>query len=113
MYLICTAGQLDTSLIRVQVGTPYYLSPEICLDKAYDHKSDIWSLGCVLYELCTLKHAFDAGSMHALVLKIMRGKYAPISTSYSGDLRQLVGDMLARDPQKRPVPVARRKGNPR
>eukprot|EP01050_Picozoa_sp_SAG11_P003113 SAG11_NODE_169_length_13635_cov_13.307993_6_plen_1033_part_00 len=87
---------------KTQVGTPYYLSPEICLDKAYDHKSDIWSLGCVLYELTTLKHAFDAGSMHALVLKIMRGKYAPVSNSYSEPLRSLIGEMLARDPNRRP-----------
>ena len=42
------------------VGTPYYLSPELCEEKPYNHKSDIWSLGCVLYELCTLKHPFEA-----------------------------------------------------
>jgi NIMA (never in mitosis gene a)-related kinase len=40
------------------IGTPYYLSPEICEDRPYNRKSDIWSLGCLLYELCTLKHAF-------------------------------------------------------
>ena len=87
---------------KTQVGTPYYLSPEICLDKAYDHKSDIWSLGCVLYELTTLKHAFDAGNMHALVLKIMRGKYTPPPTIFSEELRGLIADMLNRDPSKRP-----------
>eukprot|EP00753_Platysulcus_tardus_P005466 PLAT13367.1.p1 GENE.PLAT13367.1~~PLAT13367.1.p1 ORF type:complete len:233 (-),score=71.72 PLAT13367.1:258-956(-) len=42
------------------VGTPYYLSPELCEDKPYNRKSDVWALGCVLYELCTLKHPFDA-----------------------------------------------------
>ena len=42
------------------VGTPYYLSPELCEEKPYNHKSDIWSLGCVLYELCTFKHPFEA-----------------------------------------------------
>jgi|EP01049_Picozoa_sp_SAG25_P007204 NIMA (never in mitosis gene a)-related kinase len=75
---------------KTQVGTPYYLSPEICLDKAYNHKSDIWSLGCVLYELATLRHAFDAGNMHALVLKIMKGKYPPPPTIYSAELRALI-----------------------
>lgn len=44
------------------VGTPYYLSPEICQKKPYNHKSDIWSLGCVLYELMNLKHAFEGES---------------------------------------------------
>jgi NIMA (never in mitosis gene a)-related kinase 1/4/5 len=42
------------------VGTPYYLSPELCEEKPYNNKSDIWSLGCVLYEMCTLKHPFEA-----------------------------------------------------
>lgn len=37
------------------VGTPYYMSPEVCESKPYTYKSDIWSVGCVLYELCTLK----------------------------------------------------------
>ena len=53
-------------------GTPYYLSPEICENKAYNNKSDVWSLGCVLYECLTLKHAFEAGNMKNLVLKIIR-----------------------------------------
>ncbi len=44
-------------LARTQIGTPYYLSPEICQQKPYNNKSDVWSLGCVLYEMATLKHA--------------------------------------------------------
>ena len=52
------------------VGTPYYLSPELCEDKPYNTKSDVWALGCVLYELATLQHAFDATNMCALVLKV-------------------------------------------
>ena len=47
-------GTLD--LARTCIGTPYYLSPEICENKPYNNKSDIWALGCVLYELTTLKH---------------------------------------------------------
>ena len=87
---------------KTQVGTPYYLSPEICLDKAYDQKSDIWSLGCVLCELTTLTHAFDAANMHALRLNIMRGKYNPPPAIFSAELRGLIADMLNRDPSKRP-----------
>jgi NIMA (never in mitosis gene a)-related kinase len=45
----------DTDMAETRIGTPYYLSPEICEDKPYNHKSDIWSLGCVLYELTTLQ----------------------------------------------------------
>ena len=56
----------------------------------------------MLYELATLKHAFDANNMHALVLKIMRGKYPPPPSSYSAELRALITDMLNRDPAKRP-----------
>jgi len=44
------------------VGTPYYLSPELCEEKPYNHKSDIWSLGCVLYELCSFRHPFEANN---------------------------------------------------
>lgn len=46
-------------LARTQIGTPYYLSPEICQQKPYNNKSDVWSLGCVLYEMTTLKHAVN------------------------------------------------------
>ena len=41
-------------LLQTQTGTPYYASPEVWQDKPYDHKSDIWSLGCVFYEMCAL-----------------------------------------------------------
>lgn len=50
-----------------QIGTPYYLSPELCEDKPYNAKSDVWAAGCVLYELATLKRAFDGQSLPALV----------------------------------------------
>lgn len=53
------------------VGTPYYMSPEICQNKPYNFKSDVWSLGCVLYELCTLKRAFAADNLLGLVYKIV------------------------------------------
>lgn len=61
------------------VGTPCYISPELCEGKPYNQKSDIWALGCVLYELASLKRAFEAANLPALVLKIMSGTFAPIS----------------------------------
>uniref|UniRef100_A0A8B9R7Q0 Serine/threonine-protein kinase Nek8 n=2 Tax=Astyanax mexicanus TaxID=7994 RepID=A0A8B9R7Q0_ASTMX len=84
------------------VGTPCYISPELCEGKPYNQKSDIWALGCVLYELASLKRAFEAANLPALVLKIMSGTFAPISDRYSPELRQLILTMLNLDPSKRP-----------
>ena len=88
---------------RTAIGTPYYLSPEICQDKPYNQKSDIWSLGCMLYEIVTLNHAFDATSMKGLVMKILRGNYPPIAKTYSKDLSDLIATLLKKNPDERPT----------
>ncbi|XP_063404093.1 serine/threonine-protein kinase Nek8-like [Mytilus trossulus] len=85
------------------VGTPCYISPELCEGKPYNQKSDIWALGCVLYELASLKRAFEAANLPALVMKIMRGTFAPISVNYSDELKSLILSMLHLDPNKRPT----------
>lgn len=90
-------------LARTCIGTPYYLSPEICENKPYNNKSDIWALGCVLYELCTLKHAFEAKNMKNLVLKIIRGSYPPVPPHYSYELRNLINQLFKRNPRDRPT----------
>jgi NIMA (never in mitosis gene a)-related kinase 1/4/5 len=64
-------------------GTPYYMSPEVCQSKPYDYKSDVWALGCILYELATLKHAFTAENLLGLVFKIVQDKQDPIPDVYS------------------------------
>lgn len=84
------------------VGTPYYLSPELCEEKPYNNKSDIWSLGCVLYELCTLRHPFEATNQGALALKILRCQYNPIPATYSRSLKDLVDKLLTKDYRIRP-----------
>ncbi|CAM9770841.1 unnamed protein product, partial [Ectocarpus sp. 6 AP-2014] len=84
------------------IGTPYYMSPEIFKNHPYNDKSDVWALGCLLYELLTLKHAFDAQSLNGLAGKIIKGKFPSVSTQYSKNLRALVNDMLATNPKKRP-----------
>ncbi|KAM8977606.1 serine/threonine-protein kinase Nek3-like [Pelodytes ibericus] len=84
------------------VGTPYYVPPEIWENLPYNNKSDIWSLGCVLYEICTLKHPFQAGSWKSLILKICQGSYSPLPSQYSYELRSLVKQMFRKDPRHRP-----------
>ncbi|XP_049449978.1 serine/threonine-protein kinase Nek5-like isoform X2 [Epinephelus fuscoguttatus] len=89
-------------LARTCVGTPYYLSPEICENRPYNNKTDIWSLGCVLYELCTLRHPFEGSSLRQLVSKICRGRYNPVPSHYSYDLRLLVTQLFKVNPRDRP-----------
>jgi len=84
------------------IGTPYYLSPEICEEKPYNEKSDIWALGCILYELCTFNHPFDAKSQGALVLKILNSNPAPIRKTYSDNLQKLLDIILEKNLNKRP-----------
>ncbi|XP_067889513.1 serine/threonine-protein kinase Nek5-like isoform X2 [Heterodontus francisci] len=89
-------------LARTRIGTPYYLSPEICANQPYNNKTDIWSLGCVLYELATLNHPFEGNNLHQLVVKICRGRYAPINPRYTYDLRILLAQMFKVNPRDRP-----------
>ena len=74
-------------LCSTNIGTPYYISPEICQHIPYNHKSDIWSLGCILFELLTLRHAFDARNIEGLILKIVRGQTPIIKSHYSAELK--------------------------
>ncbi|EAR89526.2 Serine/Threonine kinase domain protein (macronuclear) [Tetrahymena thermophila SB210] len=93
----------DTNnLAKTMVGTPYYLSPEICEEKPYNEKSDIWSLGCILYELCTFKHPFEASNQGALVIKILKNKVEPLPSMYSRELQSIISLLLTKDHQKRP-----------
>lgn len=78
------------------------MSPEIFQNKPYSYKSDVWALGCVLYEMTTLNHAFDANSLNGLAGKIVKGRYPPIHHKYSKFLRDLIAQMLLINPQQRP-----------
>ena len=88
---------------KTMVGTPYYLSPEIIESKPYDSKSDIWSLGVLLYEMMTFKMPFNANSLASLIIKITRGNYIPPPVIYTKDLRELVSKCLTLDPKNRPT----------
>src|ERR1700712_3434731 len=77
------------------IGTPYYMSPELFKNRPYNHKSDVWALGCILYELCTMRHAFDAQSLNGLAQKIMKGGYPHIASPfYSKQMTHLIASML-------------------
>lgn len=88
---------------RTAIGTPYYLSPEICQEKPYSFGSDVWALGCVVYEMAALRVPFDAQNIQALVQKITRGPMPQLPSNYSQELRQLCGDLLHRDQAARPT----------
>ncbi|KAK2891259.1 hypothetical protein Q8A67_013902 [Cirrhinus molitorella] len=84
------------------VGTPSYLSPELCQDVPYSTKSDIWAVGCLLYELCALKPAFEAKNLLSLFYKIIKGEYIQIPERYSEDVHTLIEKMLSLVPENRP-----------
>ena len=85
------------------IGTPYYLSPEVCKREAYTTKSDMWSLGAVLYEMAMLKMAFKCSSLLSLVSRIIHEAYEPVDTKhFSAELTSLVAKLLKKNPDERP-----------
>ena len=93
---------LKNNLHNTQTGTPYYASPEIWENKSYDFKSDIWSLGCLIYEICALKAPFRGNSMEIVYDKVMKGIYEPIPKIYSKALASIVYMCLQINPINRP-----------
>jgi NIMA (never in mitosis gene a)-related kinase len=94
--------QTEKSLARTQVGTPYYLSPEICQKQPYGEPSDVWALGCVLYELCALHVPFEAQEIFMLFDKILRSPAPRIPSTYSRELSEIGLEMLSREAHRRP-----------
>jgi len=85
-----------------KIGTPFYMSPEICMEQAYNHKSDMWALGIVVYEMMCLRRPFDGADMIALSDSIVHRRHRPLPLIYRPELRALVDAMLEKDPRKRP-----------
>ncbi|KAJ9634102.1 uncharacterized protein PV06_09651 [Exophiala oligosperma] len=88
------------------VGTPFYMSPEICAAERYTLHSDIWSLGCIMYELCTKEPPFNANSHLQLVQRIRKGDFKPIPSIYSKDLANVIANCLKTNPTHRPDTVS-------
>ena len=101
-------GDLNVSKVAkrglgyTQTGTPYYASPEVWKDKPYDNKSDVWSLGCVLYEMITLRPPFRAQNMEGLYNKVCKGQFSRIPDKFSDDLYKVVQFLLQVNPLSRP-----------
>ncbi|EGR32643.1 never in mitosis gene A-related kinase, putative [Ichthyophthirius multifiliis] len=92
----------NSQFAETHVGTPYYMSPEQIQESQYNEKSDIWSLGCLLYEMAGLKHPFQANNHLALAIKIKGGSFDRIPFQYSEDLQQLILQMLNVNQELRP-----------
>lgn len=83
-------------------GTPYYMSPEVLKHEGYKYKSDIWSMGVVLYELCSLQHAFQGESLMSVMYRIVEGEPPKLPEKYSEQLQDLYKRMLDKNPANRP-----------
>mmetsp|Transcript_120159 Transcript_120159/g.340109 ORF Transcript_120159/g.340109 Transcript_120159/m.340109 type:complete len:493 (+) Transcript_120159:134-1612(+) len=93
---------MKRGLCVTQTGTPYYASPEVWRDMPYDAKSDMWSVGCVLYEMLALRPPFQAEDMEGLYRKVLRGQYPKIPQQYSSDMAEVVAALLQVNPRNRP-----------
>ena len=96
--------QVDTksALNATSCGTPYYMSPEVCQEKPYDSKADVWALGVILYELITLRKPFEAEKMNQLFDKIIKDAPQPLPEDTHTNLKMLVSTLLNKDYNKRP-----------
>ncbi|KAF2848772.1 G2-specific protein kinase-like protein nimA [Plenodomus tracheiphilus IPT5] len=88
------------------VGTPFYMSPEICKAEQYGPHSDIWALGCIIYEMCAKTPPFNAKTHFELISKIKLGRYPDIPSCYSAELRKVIASCLQTTPDHRPDTAA-------
>ena len=103
----CKLGDMNVSKVikekelLTQTGTPYYASPEVWRDEPYSYKSDLWSIGCVIYELCALRPPFKGKDLDELFLNVCKGKPERISKVYSDDLWKMILMLLKVDVKAR------------
>ncbi|XP_016997635.2 serine/threonine-protein kinase Nek2 [Drosophila takahashii] len=92
----------DQSFAASFVGTPHYMSPELVRGRKYDRKSDVWAVGCLVYEMCALRPPFRGRAFDQLSEKIAQGEFSRIPAVYSADLQEIIAFMLAVDHEQRP-----------
>jgi NIMA (never in mitosis gene a)-related kinase len=90
-------------LARTVIGTPYFMSPELLLNQPYSYKSDMWAVGCLIFELCAQKPPFEARDMSGLVMKITQAPTPPLPSAYSVALNELYQALMSKVPAKRPT----------
>ena len=89
---------------KTKAGTMLYMAPEIINGEKYNNKVDIWALGCIIHELCTLKFCFESNSINGLVDKIINSNHEQINIKvYGNDLQNLINSLLNIDYKKRPT----------
>lgn len=91
---------IKNNFVHTQTGTPYYASPEVWRDDPYNTKTDIWSLGCVLFEMCMLRPPFNATNMDDLYEKVQSCKYEKFDTFYSQNLKETIYKLLIANPHQ-------------
>ena len=99
---ICRVFNKSDELASTSVGTPYYIAPEVCKGELYSYKADIWSLGCILYELCTLQRPFKGESIATVLTCILNQDPEPIQELYSEALTSAIYSMLSKNASNRP-----------
>ena len=98
---ISTTLKHTMALAKTICGTPYYFSPELCLNRPYNSKSDVWSLGVILFEMACLRYPFDSNSMKGLMQRILQGRWGELPPQYSPAMTSLVGAMLEQKVDRR------------
>lgn len=95
-----------TPFLGLQIGTPYYMSPEIFGNRSYDEKSDMWAAGVVLYELCALTPPFKGRTIEELARNVSAARVPRLPAGYSHDLQDILQSLLQLNPSKRPTAIA-------
>lgn len=100
---VCTILAFPNAKAESMIGTPLYFAPEVCNNEAYDERSDVWSLGVVFYEMCTLRRPFEGDNLFSLIQQIIDSEIEPFNNGIPSQLEGLVRLMLDRDPTRRPT----------
>lgn len=92
----------QNKMAQTMLGTPYFMSPEVCKGKEYGQKSDIWAIGCAIYEMANLKPPFEHANMTTMFEMISTQDYEPLGPGVSIEVKMLIHEMLQKEASQRP-----------